>query len=128
MLLAAVALVFPGVARFAQPAGAAAILVVWLLPLLAAMAHDAWIMRPVHRLYWMGLGVMVVAFSRVALMEAEPWLAIGRRIIAAVLPAGFGPEADRRASREPTAGSCGDAPQARGEGATKEEWTYRMRR
>lgn len=88
MVLAAVALIFPGAARFAFPAGPAAILALWLLPLFAAMAHDAYVQRRVHRLYWIGLAVLVVAFGRVALMEAEPWLAIGRPIILALLPAG----------------------------------------
>jgi hypothetical protein len=85
MLLAAVALIFPGAARFALPAGAGAVLAFWLLPLLAAMAHDAYVLRRVHRLYWIGLTVFVVGFSRVALMEAEPWLVIGRRIITALV-------------------------------------------
>jgi hypothetical protein len=89
MLLAAAALIFPGAARFALPAGPAAILAVWLLPLLAAMAHDVWVTRRVHRLYWIGLAVLVVGFGPVGLMEAEPWLVIGRRIITALLPTGF---------------------------------------
>jgi uncharacterized membrane protein YozB (DUF420 family) len=89
MILAAVALIFPGAARFASPAGPAAILGVWLLPLFAAMLHDAWVLRRVHRLYWLGAAIFLVAFGRVALMEAEPWLVIGRRVITALLPAGF---------------------------------------
>lgn len=87
MVLAAVALIFPGAARFAFPAGPLAILALWLLPLVAAMGHDAFVMRRVHHLYWVGLTVFVVAFGRVALMQAEPWLIIGRRIITALLPA-----------------------------------------
>lgn len=89
MILAAVALVFPGAARFAFPAGPLAVLGLWLLPLFAAMAHDRWVHGRVHRVYWIGLGVLVAGFSRVALMEAEPWLVVGRRILLAVLPAGF---------------------------------------
>jgi hypothetical protein len=85
MVLAAVALIFPGAARFALPAGPLAILGVWLLPLMAAMLHDVYVQRRVHRLYWIGLGILVVAFGRVALMQAEPWLVIGRRIITALL-------------------------------------------
>lgn len=88
MVLAAVALIFPAAARFAHPAGAVPVLVLWLLPLFAAMAHDAWVDRRVHRLYWLGLIVLVVAFGRVALMEAEAWLVIGRRIMLLLLPAG----------------------------------------
>jgi hypothetical protein len=34
--------------------------------------------------------VCLVAFSRVALMEAEPWLVVGRRIITALVPAATG--------------------------------------
>jgi hypothetical protein len=86
MVLAAVALIFPGAARFALPAGPAAILLVWLAPLLAAMAHDLWVNRRVHRVYWVGLAVFLVGFARVALMEAEVWLRIGRPIITATLP------------------------------------------
>lgn len=89
MILAAVALVFPGAARFAFDAGPLAILGLWLLPLFAAMAHDVYVRGRVHRLYWIGLAVLLAGFSRVALMEAEPWLVIGRRVILALLPAGF---------------------------------------
>jgi hypothetical protein len=88
MVLAAVALIFPGAARFALPAGPLAILGVWLLPLLAAMAHDLYTRRSVHRLYWIGLGVFLVGFARVGLMEAEPWLVVGRRIINALVAGG----------------------------------------
>jgi hypothetical protein len=70
MILAAIALVFPGAARFAVQFGPAAILPVWLLPLFAAMAHDLYVQRRVHRLYWIGLAILVVGFGRVALMEA----------------------------------------------------------
>jgi hypothetical protein len=90
MVLAAVALIFPGAARFAMAAGPGAVLAVWLSPLFAAMAHDAYVLRRVHRLYWVGLAVCLVAFSRVALMEAEPWLVVGRRIITALVPAATG--------------------------------------
>jgi hypothetical protein len=42
----------------------------------------------VHRLYWIGLGVFLVGFARVGLMEAEPWLVVGRRIINALVAGG----------------------------------------
>jgi hypothetical protein len=70
------------------PAGPLAILALWLLPLAAAMAHDVYVSGRVHRLYWIGMAVLVVGFGRVALMEAEPWLVIGRRIMMVLLPAG----------------------------------------
>jgi hypothetical protein len=88
MILAAVALIFPGAARFAFDAGPLAILGLWLFPLVAAMVHDFWVEGRVHRLYWIGLAVLVVAFGRVGLMEAEAWLVIGRGILGIMLPAG----------------------------------------
>jgi hypothetical protein len=85
MILAAVALIFPGAARFAGDAGVLPVLALWLSPLIAAMAHDAYTTGRVHRVYWIGLAILVAAISRVALMDAEPWLAIGRRLLAPLL-------------------------------------------
>jgi hypothetical protein len=84
MVLATVAMIFPGAARFAVPAGAAAVLALWLLPLAAAMAHDFRVHGRVHRAYWIGLGILLVGFSRVAVMESEAWLVLGRRVILAM--------------------------------------------
>jgi hypothetical protein len=39
----------------------------------------------VHRVYWIGLPILVLAIGRVALMTAEPWLLIGRRLLAPLL-------------------------------------------
>jgi hypothetical protein len=85
MILAAIALIFPGAARFAGDAGVLPVLALWLSPLAAAMAHDAYTMGRVHRVYWIGLAILVAAISRVALMDAEPWLVIGRRLLAPLL-------------------------------------------
>jgi hypothetical protein len=85
MILAAVALIFPGAARFAGDAGVLPVLALWLSPLLAAMAHDAYTTGRVHRAYWIGLAILVAAISRVALMDAEPWLVVGRRLLAPLL-------------------------------------------
>ncbi|MEX2528604.1 MAG: hypothetical protein WEA09_13310 [Gemmatimonadota bacterium] len=81
MILAAVALSFPGAARFGLEAGPAAILAIWLLPLLLAMGHDVYTRGRPHRVYGLGLAVLLVGFGRVGLMEAEPWLVIGRRML-----------------------------------------------
>jgi hypothetical protein len=81
MVLAAVALIFPGAARFAGDAGVLSVLGLWLAPLAAAMAHDLYTTRRVHRVYWIGAIICFAAISRVALMDAEPWLVIGRRML-----------------------------------------------
>jgi hypothetical protein len=81
MVLAAVALIFPGAARFAGDAGVLPVLALWLAPLAAAMAHDVYTTHRVHRVYWIGAVICVAAVSRVALMDAEPWLVIGRRML-----------------------------------------------
>jgi hypothetical protein len=84
MVLAAVAMIFPGAARFAFAAGPLAVAAVWLLPLAAAMAHDLWASGRVHRAYWIGLAILLAGFARVAVMETEAWLAVGRPIIHAM--------------------------------------------
>lgn len=87
MILASVALIFPAAARFAFEAGFGAVLALWLAPLLLAIGHDALVLRRVERVYVVGLALMLVAFTRVMLMESEAWLVIGRRILGVFLPA-----------------------------------------
>lgn len=84
MLLASNALIFPGAARLFEPA-IALILAAWFLPIILAMMFDKITLGRVHRIYWIGCAVMAVAFARVALIEAEAWLRIGRRLMAALL-------------------------------------------
>lgn len=91
MLLAAIALVFPAVARFAHDAGLLSVLLVWLLPLALAMAHDYVTQRRVAPVYLGGLAVLVIGFARIALMESDAWIGFGRRILLHVLPAGYSP-------------------------------------
>lgn len=87
MVLATTALLFAPAARFAGDAGRLAILLVWWLPLGLAIAHEVVTRRRVERVYLVGMAVMLVAFSRILLMESEAWLAIGRRILTPWLPA-----------------------------------------
>lgn len=84
MVLATNALVFPGAARFGEPS-VGMIFGLWFLPVALAMAFDQFTTGRIHRVYYIGVGVMLLFFMRVALMEAEPWLAIGRRIVGAFL-------------------------------------------
>ncbi len=84
MLLASNALIFPGVARLLEPA-IAPMLALWFLPIVLAMAFDKVTVGRVHRVYWLGCAAMLVAFARIALIESEGWLRIGRPIVNAFL-------------------------------------------
>lgn len=84
MLLASNALIFPGAARFGEPS-VGMIFGLWFLPIALAMAFDHFTTGRIHRVYFIGVLVMLVFFARVALMTAEPWLRIARPIISAFL-------------------------------------------
>lgn len=80
MLLASNALIFPGAARFGDPS-IPMIFGLWYLPIVLAMAFDQFTTGRVHRVYYIGVAVMLLFFARVVLMTAEPWLAAGRAIL-----------------------------------------------
>ena len=86
MLLASNALVFPGAARFGDPS-VAMIFGLFVLPIVLAMAYDQFTIGRIHRVYYIGVAVMLVFFARVGLMGAEPWLRIGRGILRPFLQA-----------------------------------------
>jgi hypothetical protein len=57
------------------------LLVVWLSPLLAAMAFDALTRKRVERVYLVGAVILIAGFGRILLFESEGWLRIGRAIM-----------------------------------------------
>ena len=81
MLLATIALMFAPAARFAGDWGPAALLGVWLIPLLIAMGHDLWTRRRIHPAYGIGTLVLLLTFTRVLVMESPEWLRVGRAIM-----------------------------------------------
>jgi hypothetical protein len=83
IVLATIALLFAAAGRMplAQPVA----LVVWLSPLLVAMAYEAGARRRVHPVYLAGLGILLVGMSRVAFTESEGWLRIGRAALGALM-------------------------------------------
>jgi len=82
MVLATVALAFPGAARLLpireRPL---TVLLVWLSPLLLAIAVDAVNRKRVEMPYVIGGIILVVMFFRVMLVDSEAWLRIGRAIM-----------------------------------------------
>jgi hypothetical protein len=95
MLLAAVALTLPGVARlwfidamFAGGLSARALgigVFVWLVPLLVAMAYDLATRRRIHPVYWIGIAVSVASVGRFPLAQTDLWRDFGRALLAPLL-------------------------------------------
>ena len=83
MLLATIALMFAPAARFAGDWGPAAILGVWLIPLVIAMGHDLWTRRRIHPAYGIGTAALLLIFTRVLVMESPEWIRVGRAIMMA---------------------------------------------
>ena len=86
MVLATIALAFPGAARLLPLRDKPLlVLLVWLSPLLLAIAVDAVNRRRIEKAYVVGGLVLVVAFFRVLLVDSEAWLRIGRAIIGVLI-------------------------------------------
>jgi hypothetical protein len=95
MLLAAIALALPGVARLwfieamlaggMNPAALGVIVLVWLTPLLVAMVYDVVTARRIHPVYWIGAAVSVVSIGRFPLAQTDAWRAVGRAMLAPIL-------------------------------------------
>ncbi|MEW5976791.1 MAG: hypothetical protein AB1898_13390 [Acidobacteriota bacterium] len=81
ILAATVALAFAAVARmsFESPV---VFLLVWLSPLLVAMAFDVFSRQRVHPVHFINMAIMAVAFVRIFFMESEGWLKVGRALLA----------------------------------------------
>ena len=77
---ATVAVVFAAVARMNLPP--LWFYLVWMAPMLAGVAFDWTTRRRVHPVYLISIAAMTIAFTRVFLMTSEPWLVIGRALLA----------------------------------------------
>lgn len=89
MMLTAIAFVFPAAVRAAgfDPWTSLAI---WFGPLALAVAHDLATLKRIHPVYLIGTAILLLFFGRVFLVEWEPWLAMGRAILAPFLPEAAG--------------------------------------
>lgn len=82
MVLATVALIFPGAARMLSPRDHPLLTaVVWLSPLLAAMVVDVLRRQRIEPVYLVGGAILILGYGRVLLMQTEGWLRIGRAIM-----------------------------------------------
>jgi len=83
MLLATTALLFAAVGRMRDSIPVSAATALWLSPVILGIAYDKWTRRKVHPVYLIGLGILVVGFTRIFLVQSEAWLQIGRAIVRA---------------------------------------------
>jgi len=83
MLLATTALLFAAAGRMESSISMPVAVLLWLSPVLLGMAYDKWTRRKVHPIYFLGLAILLVGFTRIFLVESEAWLRIGRVIVRA---------------------------------------------
>ncbi|MHB1329323.1 MAG: hypothetical protein ACYC2K_14090 [Gemmatimonadales bacterium] len=87
MVLASIALIYPGAARFGDPYGLAVIIAIWLLPLGLLMIHELATRGRVGRIYLIGAAILLAALLRLPAMQSEGWLVIGRGLLRPFIPA-----------------------------------------
>jgi hypothetical protein len=81
IVLATVALLFAAIARISFTQSTPLLLLIWLSPILIAIAQQALMHRRFDRLYAAGLVVLIVGASRLAIAGWEPWLGAARRLL-----------------------------------------------
>ena len=79
ILAATVALAFAAVGRMDLPLPSFALL--WLSPMLAAMAYESLSHRRVHKVDAITTAIMAVAFLRALLVESEGWIVVGQALL-----------------------------------------------
>jgi len=85
MLVATVALLFAAVGRMRFIDSIPLMLLVWLSPLIVAMAYDWMTRRRVHPAYIIGTAALFVGAMRELVAETNLWLPLGRSILALLL-------------------------------------------
>jgi prepilin signal peptidase PulO-like enzyme (type II secretory pathway) len=78
IVLATVALLFAAVGRMHFIQSRSLLVLIWLSPVLVAMAYEAIRRRRLDRVYGRGLVILLVGLSRVAVAQWEPWLRVAR--------------------------------------------------
>jgi hypothetical protein len=82
IVLATIALLFAAVARMSYLESRPLLfLTVWLSPLVVAMGHDLYVSRRIHRAYLLGLGILLIGYSRTFFLDTAAWQYVGRSIL-----------------------------------------------
>ena len=85
ILLATTALLFAAAGRMSAAITMPVAVLIWLSPILIGMAYDKWTRRTVHPVYFLGLGILAIGFTRIFLTASESWLRTGRAIVRAFM-------------------------------------------
>ena len=85
ILLATTALLFAAAGRMSAAITVPGAVLVWLSPILIGMAYDKWTRRTVHPVYFLGLAILAIGFTRIFLTASESWLRTGRAIVRAFM-------------------------------------------
>lgn len=88
IVLAAVAIIFPGASRLVRALFAFPqvhiLLLVWWSPVLLAIGYDLLTRRRIHRAYLVGIAILLLRVAtQFLIIESEPGLEVGRRVLAA---------------------------------------------
>jgi len=81
VLLASVAVMFAAVGRLWFVHGSPLRILMWYLPVLAAMAYDLVTRRRIHPVYLIGAAIMALAIARIPFGHTDLWLGIGRKLL-----------------------------------------------
>jgi len=81
ILLATTALLFAAAGRMSASITVPVSVLVWFSPILIGMAYDKWTRRKVHPVYFLGMAILAIGFTRIFLTGTEAWLRIGRAIV-----------------------------------------------
>lgn len=84
VLAATVALAFAAVARIAF-VSLWVFFLVWMSPIFAAMAFDAWARGRIHPANAMSAAILALAFPRILVTDSEGWLWVGRALLSPFL-------------------------------------------
>ena len=81
IVLATVALLFAAIGRMSFTESVPVLLLIWVSPVLVAIAHQAVTRHRLDGVYATGLVVMVLWAARVPLGQSAPWLRVGRALL-----------------------------------------------
>jgi len=81
IVLATVALLFAAVGRLSFTQSQPLLVLVWISPVLVALAHEALTHRRLDRVYSVGLVILLIGLARLPVSESEPWLRVARGVL-----------------------------------------------
>jgi hypothetical protein len=85
IVLATVALLFAAVGRMTFTQSTALLLLVWVSPVLVALAHEALTRRRLDPIYSIGLVILMAWAGRMAVAQSDPWMRTGRALLRSLM-------------------------------------------